>query len=241
MNKQEEKPEKETEKPVEEEKIEEKKEEETKETEKKPVEEEKDKEEKKKEETKETEKKPVEEEKGKEEKKEEETKEKIKEDEEKKKKVIKEKKTESFVNETSIPISTKHSIAICKFIKGKKIEDAIRDLEQVILKKKAVPMKGEIPHRKGMMSGRYPKKAAEHFIKILKRLAANATVNGLENTIITEAIANFGSRPYGKFGRVRKKRTHLKIIAKEKNKNKERKKIKKKLIKSVSNKEVKKA
>jgi len=192
-------------------------------------------------EEKETEKKPVEKEKVEEEKKEEKTKEKIKEDEEKKKKVIKVKKTEAFVNETSIPISTKHSIAICKFIKGKKIEDAIRDLEQVILKKKAVPMKGEIPHRKGMMSGRYPKKSAEHFIKILKRLAANTIVNGLENPLIADAIANFGSRPYGKFGRVRKKRTHLKIIAKEKKENKERKKIKKELIKSISNKEVKKA
>ena len=187
---------------------------------------------------KETEKKPVEEEKGKEEKKKEETKEKSA--EEKKKKIIKIKKTEAFVNDTSIPISTKHSIAICKFIKGKKIENAINDLEQVILKKKAVPMKGEIPHRKGMMSGRYPKKASEHFIKILKRLTANATVNGLENPVITETIANFGSRPYGKFGRVRKKRTHLKIIVKEKKESKKRKKIKKELIKSVSNKEVKK-
>ena len=160
-------------------------------------------------EKKETEEKPVKEEKSK---------------EEKKKKVIKIKKTEAFVNETSIPISTKHSIAICKFIKGKKIEDAINNLEQVVLKKKAVPMKGEIPHRKGMMSGRYPKKAAEHFIKVLKRLAANAIVNGLENPVIAETIANFGSRPYGKFGRVRKKRTHLKITVKEK---KEEKKLRK--------------
>lgn len=150
------------------------------------------------------------------------------------------KKTEAFVNETSIPISTKHSMAVCKFIKGKKIEDAINDLGQVALKKKAVPMKGEIPHRKGMMSGRYPKKAAEHFIKILKRLEANAIVNGLENTIITEAIANFGSRPYGRFGRVRKKRTHLKITVKVKKENKTKGKIKKETEKSNLNKEAKK-
>ena len=154
----------------------------------------------------------------------EETKEKTeekKEDKEKKKEISKVKKTEAVVNETSIPISTKHSIAVCRFIKGKKIENAINDLEQVALKKKAVPMKGEIPHRKGMMSGRYPKKTSEYFIKILKRLTANANVNGLENPVITEAIANFGSRPYGKFGRVRRKRTHLKITAKEKTENKE--------------------
>ena len=126
------------------------------------------------------------------------------------------KKTEAVVNIISLPISTKHSTFVCKFIKGKKIEDAIKDLEKVVILKKAVPMKGEIPHRKGMMSGRYPKKTAEHFIKLLKGLSANANVNGLENPIISDAIANLASRPYSKFGRVRKKRTHVKIIAKQK-------------------------
>jgi|TARA_Y100000310_G_scaffold167546_2_gene167355 large subunit ribosomal protein L22 len=131
------------------------------------------------------------------------------------------KKTEAFVNATSLPISTKHSMAVCKFIKGKKIEDALKNLEEVVLIKKAVPMKGEIPHRKGMMSGRYPKKTAEYFIKLLKGLSANANVNGLENPVISEAIANMASRPYSRFGRVRKKRTHVKIIVKEKPSKKE--------------------
>ena len=92
----------------------------------------------------------------------------------------------------------------------------MNDLEEVSSKKRAVPMKGEIPHRKGMMSGRYPKKAAQHFIKLLKSLSGNVNVNELENPIITEAVANIGLRPYGRFGRVRRKRTHVKIIAKEK-------------------------
>tara|TARA_Y100000034_G_scaffold19272_2_gene21716 strand:- start:7244 stop:7807 length:564 start_codon:yes stop_codon:yes gene_type:complete len=125
------------------------------------------------------------------------------------------KKTIAIVNGKNLPISTKYSVAICKFIKRKKIENAISDLEQVLAYKKAVPMKGEIPHRKGkIMSGRYPKKAVEHFIRLLKSLLANA--NELNDPIINEAIANIGSRPYGKFGAVRKKRSHIKIIAKEK-------------------------
>jgi len=132
------------------------------------------------------------------------------------KKEIKVKKTDAVINATAAPISTKHSIAVCKFIKGKKIEEAIENLEKVISLKKAVPMKGEIPHRKGIMSGRYPKKTAEHFIKLLKGLSANANVNGLENPIIYKAIANMASRPYSKFGRVRRKRTHVKLIVKEK-------------------------
>ena len=131
------------------------------------------------------------------------------------------KKTIAIVNGKNLPISTKYSVAICKFIKRKKIENAISDLEQVLAYKKAVPMKGEIPHRKGMMSGRYPKKTAEYFIKLLKGLSANANVNGLENPVISEAIANMASRPYSRFGRVRKKRTHVKIIVKEKPSKKE--------------------
>ena len=85
-------------------------------------------------------------------------------------KEVKIKKTNAFVNAKGLPISTKHSIAVCKFIKGKKIEKAIVDLEKVSLLKKAIPMKGEIPHRKGMMSGRYPKKSAEYFIKLFFRM-----------------------------------------------------------------------
>ena len=39
---------------------------------------------------------------------------------------------EAAVNARSLPISLKHSVAICKFIRGKKISQAISDLEKVI-------------------------------------------------------------------------------------------------------------
>lgn len=137
-----------------------------------------------------------------------------------KSKTIKPKKTEVFVNAKNVPISTKHSMAICKFIKYKKIEDAMNDLEQVLKIKKAVPMKGEIPHRKGKGmssgSGRFPVKSAKNFIVLLKSLSGNAAYNGIEEPIIIEAVANLGKRPYGRFGRVRKKRTHVKLVAKSK-------------------------
>jgi len=142
--------------------------------------------------------------------------EKAKESEDKKDVKEKVKKTEAIINDTSHPISTKHSIAICNFIKGKQIDKAIEDLRKVVLMKAAVPMKGEIPHRKGMMSGRFPKKASEAFIKMLNRLKANANVNGLENPVITLAVSNLGPKVYGRFGRTEKKRTHVKIVAMEK-------------------------
>ena len=129
----------------------------------------------------------------------------------------KKKKTEAVVMAKNIPISTKHSAAICRFIKNKKIDGAISDLEAVLRFKRAVPMKGEIPHRKGkgMMSGRFPKKASENFIRLLKSLKANSNYNGLEDPIIVEAVANLGERPFGRFGSVRKKRTHIKIVARD--------------------------
>ncbi|MCK4647714.1 hypothetical protein KAT24_02180 [Candidatus Pacearchaeota archaeon] len=127
------------------------------------------------------------------------------------------KKTEAVINGKSLPTSTKKSSAVCKFIQGKRIQKAISDLEQVLVHKKVVPMKGEIPHKKGkrISSGGYPKKTVEYFIKLLKSLQTNANVNGLDEPVIVEAIANMASRPYGKFGRVRRKRTHVKIKVRE--------------------------
>ena len=139
--------------------------------------------------------------------------------EDKEKKQIKKasKKTEVSVNCPNLPISTKYAMAICKFIKNKKIGQAISELQQVVLIKKVVPMKGEIPHRKGkVMSGKYPMRASKYFIKTLRGLQGNADNHGLEEPIIVEAIANIAERPYGRRGSVRRKRTHLKIIARDK-------------------------
>ncbi len=154
------------------------------------------------------------------------TEKKVKEEKKKVQKIVK--KDKAIVNAKSIPISTKDAVAICKFVKKKLITKAIADLEKVLEFKKAVPMKGEIPHRKGkIMSGRYPVKAVKQFIMLLKSLSANSNVNGLEEPEVAEAVANKASRPYGRFGSVQRKRTHVTLIAKEKTK-KEKKKWKKK-------------
>ena len=129
-----------------------------------------------------------------------------------KKKHERPKKTEAVVNAHSLHMSTKTAAAISRFIKGKKIQKAINELEEVVAIKKAIPMKGEFPHRKGkMMSGKYPQKAAKNFIKLLKSLSANANFLGIENPKISEAVSNIAPRPYGKFGAVRRKRTHVRL------------------------------
>lgn len=140
--------------------------------------------------------------------------------EEKKKKTEKKeivKKEKAIFRGNDLPISKKHSMAICDFIRYKSPEKMIPELEKVTRLEKAIPMKGEIPHRKGdMMSGRYPVNACKVFIKLLKTLAANASVNGIENPIISLAVANDASRPFKRGGSARFKRTNVYLEAREK-------------------------
>ena len=134
----------------------------------------------------------------------------------KKPEVKKVKKTEAVVRGMGVPISSKQSFAISKFIKHKEVTKAINELEEILMHKRALPMKGEIPHRKGnIMSGRYPRNSIREFIKLLKSLNANAIMNEISHPVIFEAHGNFASRPYGKFGRVRKKRSNVVIVARE--------------------------
>lgn len=137
------------------------------------------------------------------------------------KKEEKPKKEHAISNGIDLPISTKYSVDICKFIRGLPIEEAISKLEDVGKRKIAVPMKGEYGHKKHAKkfasgSGKYPQKAAKEFIKLLKNLSANSVSNGIEKPIVSEASSNIGSRPMARFGMWKRKRTHVKLIAREK-------------------------
>src|SRR3989344_1393560 len=85
------------------------------------------------------------------------------------KKEEKKKKEEAIARGVSLRASKKHCMYICSFIKGKNIDKAIEDLEEVLMFKRPIPFKGEIPHRKGkIMSGRYPVKVSAMMINVLK-------------------------------------------------------------------------
>ena len=128
------------------------------------------------------------------------------------------KKDVAVVNAYSVHMSKRHGMYICSFIKGKNIDNAIADLEKVILIKKAVPFKGEIPHRKGkgMMSGRYPVAASKIFIPVLKNLKGIVLFNNmdLDKTRISVAYTNWASRPQRRGG-MKGKRASLTIEARE--------------------------
>ncbi len=146
------------------------------------------------------------------------------------KKVEVSKKEEAVARGTNLKASKKHCMYICSFIKGKSVDLAINQLEEVICMKRAIPFKGEIPHRSqpGMMSGRYPVSASKEMIYLLKALKGNILVNGmdLEKSKITLATASWASRP-SKRGGARFKRTFVLIKAKELTKNEKTKENKK--------------
>ena len=138
---------------------------------------------------------------------------------------------EAVVNGKDLPLSKKHCMAICDFIRGKRIEEALLLMEKAAAMRIAVPMKGEIPHRKGrIMSGRYPIKAAGYFVRMLKQLNANAENKEMDiDKGVIECKADRAARPYKRFGSMRFKRTHvtLKLVIRVKKKNKSKSKRKK--------------
>lgn len=132
----------------------------------------------------------------------------------------------------SLPISTKHSIEISKFIRHKKVQRAKTMLNEVMAKKLPVPFKRfqQIPHKKGhIASGAFPEKAAKEFLGVLESAEANAQFKGLNTSslIISHICAHKASNQQhnGRLGRSMK-RTHVEIVVKEASEKEEDKKEK---------------
>jgi large subunit ribosomal protein L22 len=149
--------------------------------------------------------------------------------------MVKENKATAFGN--GLPISTKQSVEICSFIRGKKIDEVKKILEAVIAEKTAIPFKRynkDMGHRRGKIaSGRFPKKASENILALVKSVESNASNIGLTTPlIIEELIANQGSRNwhYGRKRRIKNKRTNIKITVIEG--EKEKKELKKDIVKT---------
>jgi large subunit ribosomal protein L22 len=136
------------------------------------------------------------------------------------------KKELACVYGSDLPLSTKTSMAVCRFIKNKNPSQAIKALEQVTKLQIAIPFKGETPHRKGFNKGyargRYPIKTSEYFIKLLKSVISNAKTNNLdtEKIRIVIAKADKASSPVRGtrmgYGRKRFKRANIYIEVREK-------------------------
>jgi large subunit ribosomal protein L22 len=82
-------------------------------------------------------------------------------------------------------ISHKHAREIAVKIKNMSIESARDYLQSVVNLERAVPFRrynNEVGHKSdtGVMAGRYPKKAATEFLKLLDNLESNAEYRGMD-------------------------------------------------------------
>ncbi len=124
---------------------------------------------------------------------------------------------------SNLPISTKVSYEIGNAIRNKDVKKVIAFLERVGNYEEAVPYKrfnSDVGHKPGKMaSGRYPLKAAEKFLAVIKNAVANAKDKGLnEETLqLVHVCANQGSSNwhYGRQRRRQMKSTNLEIVVKE--------------------------
>lgn len=151
------------------------------------------------------------------------------------------------VHGKDLPISTKQSIEICNFIRGRDLQKAKDIMEKVINFKIAVPYRRfnkDTGHKKRRVgAGRYPIKACKEILRLLESLEVNAQNKGLDTAslFISSIIPNKGAKVM-RYGRKRAvmKLTHIKITAEERVKKKEGKKETKPEAKKETKPEVKK-
>jgi large subunit ribosomal protein L22 len=118
----------------------------------------------------------------------------------------------------SLPISTKVSTQVCRFVKGLPVAKAKRALQDVLGMKRAVPMfrhYKETAHKPGMAVGRYPVKACKAVLGVIASAEANAQFKGLNSAdlIIHHAAAQQGptARGQGRTGG-QMRQTHIEIV-----------------------------
>ena len=125
---------------------------------------------------------------------------------------------------TNLPISTRHSVEIARFIRNKPVTKAKNLLNLVLEKKVAVPYvryNTHVAHKKGKIAaGKFPQNATKHFLKLIDSAQANAENKGLDvkKLVITEVVPTMGTRElhHGRQIRRMMKKTHLRIKVEEK-------------------------
>ena len=146
--------------------------------------------------------------------------------------IVRDKKRTARALISNSPISVKYATEICNQIKTKPVNKVIKWLEKIIAHEDYLPLKRyhlKVGHRKGEAksgekAGRYPKKTATEFIKLLKLAKSNADFKGLdaEKLLIVHAFAVMGInrysyQPKGRIsGKVRRRNaTNIEVIVQE--------------------------
>jgi large subunit ribosomal protein L22 len=101
-----------------------------------------------------------------------------------------------------VDISPKHSVEICREIRGMELQRAKDYLQDVIDMKRPLPFKRhkrKVSHRKGegFGPGRYPQKAAKVFLKLLEDCESNAEYSGLNtDALVVKHIVSHRGRVF---------------------------------------------
>jgi len=126
-------------------------------------------------------------------------------------------------------MSPKLSVEVCREIKGMMLNDAIKLLDDVIAKRKPIPLRrfnDSQGHKKGkgFGPGRYPVKVAKEIKKILLNARNNAEQKGLDpdRLKIIHAAAHKGPvlrgyipRAFGRATPFNEQTTHIEIVVEE--------------------------
>jgi large subunit ribosomal protein L22 len=132
-----------------------------------------------------------------------------------------------------VPVSIKYMREIAATIKGMKLAEAEKFLEDVIRLKQPVPFRryhGKVSHKKGLAdkfgwpSGRYPVKGARYMLELLRTVKANAENKGLnpEKLVIIHVVAHKGPtlkrymlRAFGRATPKFRRTSHLEVVVRE--------------------------
>jgi large subunit ribosomal protein L22 len=132
-----------------------------------------------------------------------------------------------------VPVSIKYMREIAATIKGMKLAEAEKFLEDVIRLKQPVPFRryhGKVSHKKGLAdkfgwpSGRYPVKGARYMMELLRTVKANAENKGLnpEKLVIIHVVAHKGPtlkrympRAFGRATPKFRRTSHLEVVVRE--------------------------
>jgi large subunit ribosomal protein L22 len=99
-------------------------------------------------------------------------------------------------------ISPKHSVEICRTLRGMKLDDAKKYLEEVIELKRPIPFKRYkkyVGHRRGEKfgPGRFPTRAAKQILRLLEHVEHNAEYGGLDiDNLLIKHMSAYRGRVY---------------------------------------------
>ena len=123
---------------------------------------------------------------------------------------------------SDLSISSKHAIEICTKLNSKTLNQAKDILNDVINMKKPIEFRRfshGAGHKKGMAAGKFPVKASKEVLKLVESLEANAQQKGLNTAalVLVHTCANRASSPmhYGRRSGRAMKRSHVEMVAEE--------------------------